>query len=77
MTTRAVEAWTLQFASGGLPEAQLVTARQALVRTGHVLIGSWILATSVVVTLCAHRQAAGALHCRLAANPARRLEAAL
>ncbi len=71
-----VEAWTLKFASGGLPEAQILTARQALVRTGHVLIGSWILATSVVVTLCAHGHAAGALTFHFSARPVRRLEAA-
>jgi cytochrome c oxidase assembly protein subunit 15 len=72
-----VEAWTLKFASGGLPEAQAVTARQALVRTAHVLIGSWILATSVVVTLCTHRQAVPALNLHIPASPERRLEAAL
>jgi cytochrome c oxidase assembly protein subunit 15 len=55
-----VEAWTLKFGSGGLPEAQVVTARQALVRTAHVLVGSWILATAVVVALQVHRQTAPA-----------------
>jgi heme a synthase len=54
------EAWLLKFASGGLPELQAVTARQATVRTAHVLVGACILATSVVVTLQVHRRAAAA-----------------
>jgi heme A synthase len=46
-----IEAWFGKFGSGVLPELQKLTARQAVVRTGHMLIGSWILATAVVLTL--------------------------
>jgi hypothetical protein len=46
-----VEAWLGRFAGQILPELQIVTAPQAVVRTLHVLLGSGILATSVVLSL--------------------------
>jgi heme A synthase len=46
-----VEAWLRRFGSGVLPEMQVTTVGQALVRTAHVLVGAWILATSVVISV--------------------------
>jgi heme A synthase len=46
-----VEAWLGRFTGQLLPELQTVTVPQAAVRTLHVLIGSGILAVSVVVSL--------------------------
>ena len=51
-----VEAWMGKFASGVLPELQRVSKGQAIVRTGHVLIGTGILATSVALVLASRRQ---------------------
>jgi len=56
-----VEAWMSKFAGVALPELQPVTASQAVIRTGHVLVGSWVLASAVVLTLLAHRAARAAL----------------
>lgn len=50
------EAWMRRFSGDALPEAQHVTAGQAAVVTAHVLIGFCLLATTVVITLCAFRQ---------------------
>ncbi len=56
-----VEAWLSKFGAGNLlPELQAVTVGQAVVRVAHVLIGSWILATSVVLTLLLYRPAVAA-----------------
>lgn len=52
-----VEAWFNKFAGVLLPELEPVTISSAAVRTGHVLIGSWILATSVALVLLASRRA--------------------
>jgi heme A synthase len=49
-----VEAWLGKFSTGVLPELQAVTLGQAIVRTGHMLVGSWVLATTVVLTLQAY-----------------------
>jgi heme a synthase len=46
-----VEAWMVKFSSGELPELVQMTAPRALVRTGHVLVGSWILAAATVAAL--------------------------
>jgi heme A synthase len=54
-----VEAWMVQFSAGGLsPELRSITIGQAVVRTGHVLVGSCVLATAVVTALHAHLRAA-------------------
>ncbi len=53
-----VEAWLSKFAGVILPELQAVTVPQAVVRTAHVLIGSWVLAASVAITLLASRRVA-------------------
>ena len=49
-----VEAFLQRFASGTLPELEKVTIGQAVVRTLHVVIGSWILATAVSCTVLAY-----------------------
>jgi cytochrome c oxidase assembly protein subunit 15 len=67
-----VEAWMMKFGAGGLAVYQPVTPQQAIIRTAHFLVGSAILAASVVVTLRAHR--ALAVNFRLAAPPVRRME---
>jgi heme A synthase len=46
-----VEAWLGKFGTGVLPELQTITLGQAAVRTAHMLVGSWVLATVVVLTL--------------------------
>jgi heme A synthase len=46
-----VEAWMVKFSSGELPELVQVTVPQALVRTGHVLVGSCVLATATMAAL--------------------------
>jgi heme A synthase len=51
-----VEAWLSKYAGVLLPEAEPVTVSQAVVRTAHVLVGSWVLATSVAITLLASRR---------------------
>jgi heme A synthase len=48
-----VEAWLARFGTGELPEMQQVTPGQAVIRTAHVLIGSWLLAISVSCALLA------------------------
>jgi heme A synthase len=53
-----VEAWMGRYASPLPPEAQPVTVGQAVVRTAHLLVGSWVLATAVVAAVQAHRTAA-------------------
>jgi hypothetical protein len=63
-----VEAWMAR-------QIRMDPTREALVRTAHVLTGSLIVATSVVVALKAHWQVAWAV--RPAVVPARRLEGAL
>jgi cytochrome c oxidase assembly protein subunit 15 len=52
-----VESWLGKFAGVLLPELHKPTIGQAIVRVSHVLIGSFILAASVVVTVLAHRRA--------------------
>ncbi len=68
------EAWLLRYGSGVPPEVQPVTVRQAVVRTAHVLLGSWVLATSAVVTLQVYRRTATAPEA--ATVPLSRLEGA-
>jgi heme a synthase len=46
-----VEAWMVKFSSGELPELVQVTVPAALVRSGHVLVGSWILAAATMTAL--------------------------
>jgi heme A synthase len=46
-----VEAWLSKYLGVELPEAERVTVGQAVIRTAHVLVGSWILATSVGLAL--------------------------
>jgi cytochrome c oxidase assembly protein subunit 15 len=46
-----VEAWMVKFSSGELPELVQTTVPQALIRTGHVLVGSCILATATMTAL--------------------------
>jgi cytochrome c oxidase assembly protein subunit 15 len=46
-----VESWMVKFSSGVLPELVQITVPQAIVRTGHVLVGSWVLATTTVAAL--------------------------
>jgi heme A synthase len=55
-----VEAWMGKFATGILPELQVVTPGQAGVRSAHVLVGTGLLATSVVLALLACRPAVAA-----------------
>jgi cytochrome c oxidase assembly protein subunit 15 len=69
-----VEAWISRFSSGVLPELQQVTAGQLVIRTMHVMVGFGILATSVVVTLRAHRHLTVSLALKPA--PSSRLEGA-
>jgi cytochrome c oxidase assembly protein subunit 15 len=52
-----VEAWLSKFSGVVLPELQTVTIPQAVIRTAHVPIGSWVLAASVAITLLASRRA--------------------
>jgi len=51
-----VEALLIRFAAGGLPEAQLVTVSQGIIRTGHFLFGSLIFATAVAACLWSSRR---------------------
>jgi heme A synthase len=46
-----VEAWMGKFATGVLPELEVVTPGKAGVRSAHVLVGTGLLATSVVLAL--------------------------
>ena len=52
-----VESWMGKFAGNLLPELHKPTIGQAVVRVSHVLVGSFILATSVVLTVLAYRPA--------------------
>jgi heme A synthase len=51
-----VEAWMIRFEGMGYLAPEHVVWRRDLVRTGHVLAGSLILATSVLAALEAYRQ---------------------
>jgi heme a synthase len=51
-----IESWIMKFGQGGLVDLRPVTIDQAIVRTGHFLMGSGIFATSVALTLLAFRQ---------------------
>jgi heme A synthase len=52
------EAWMGRFSPGGLPpELRPVTIGQAVVRTGHVVVGSCVLAAGVVTALLSNRRA--------------------
>ena len=53
-----VESWLGKFAGVVLPELQKPTIAQAATRVAHVLVGSFILATSVVLTVKTYRPAA-------------------
>jgi hypothetical protein len=53
-----VESWMGKFAGVLLPELHRPTIGQAATRVAHVLVGSFILATSVVLTVRAYRPAA-------------------
>jgi heme A synthase len=46
-----VEAWLGKFAGGDLAQFQSVTTGQAVVRTAHVLVGTGVLAVSVVLAV--------------------------
>src|SRR6185437_5113128 len=50
-----IESWMGKFAGVLLPELHRPTVGQAATRVAHVLVGSFILATSVVLTVLAHR----------------------
>jgi heme a synthase len=50
-----IESWMGKFAGILLPEMHRPTIGQAATRVAHVLVGSFILATSVVLTVLAHR----------------------
>ena len=52
-----VEAWVGQYAGPLPPDLQPVTARSALVRTLHVLVGAGVLATAVIAAVQAYRAA--------------------
>lgn len=52
-----VEAWMGKFASGVLPQLQHLTTGQVVIRTAHVLVGTGIFATSVVLALRCSRRA--------------------
>jgi cytochrome c oxidase assembly protein subunit 15 len=51
-----VESWMGKFAGVMLPELHKPTIGQAATRVAHVLVGSFILATSVALTVLAHRR---------------------
>lgn len=53
-----VESWLGKFAGFVLPELQKPTIAQGATRVSHVLVGSFILATSVVLTVLTYRPAA-------------------
>lgn len=53
-----VESWLGKYAGVLLPEAHKPTIGQAATRVAHVLVGSFILATSVVLTVLLYRPAA-------------------
>jgi len=53
-----IESWLSKFAGVLLPELHKPTIGQAAVRVSHVLVGSFILATSTVLTLLTYRPAA-------------------
>lgn len=52
-----VESWLGKYAGVLLPEMHKPTIGQAATRVAHVLVGSFILATSVVLTVLLHRPA--------------------
>jgi cytochrome c oxidase assembly protein subunit 15 len=52
-----IESWLSKFAGVVLPELHKPTIAEAIVRVAHVLVGSFILASSVVVTVLAYRPA--------------------
>jgi cytochrome c oxidase assembly protein subunit 15 len=52
-----VESWLGKFAGVVLPELRRVTIAQATIRVAHVLVGAFILATSVVLTVALHVRA--------------------
>ncbi len=53
-----IEALLGQHAANGLPpELQPITVGQAVVRTGHVVVGAFLLAAAVVAAVQAHRAA--------------------
>ena len=57
-----VESWLGKFAGVLVPEMRKPTIGQAATRVAHVLVGSFILATSVVQTVLLHRfRVAGSL----------------
>ena len=53
-----VESWLAKFAGVVLPELHRPTIAQAATRVAHVLVGSFILATSVALTVRIYRPAA-------------------
>ncbi|HEY7155737.1 MAG TPA: hypothetical protein VH575_17370, partial [Gemmataceae bacterium] len=55
-----VESWLGKYAGVLLPEMHKPTIGQAATRVAHVLVGSFILAASVVLTVLAHRPAPAA-----------------
>ncbi len=55
-----VESWLGKYSGVLLPELHKPTIAQAVVRVSHVLVGSFILATSVVLTVLAYRPATAA-----------------
>lgn len=51
-----VEAWLMRSSSEWMLDLKPVTVGQAVIRTAHVLVGAWLLAASVIVTLQTHRR---------------------
>ena len=68
-----VESWVGKFNGIVPPELQKPTVGQAATRVAHVLVGSFVLAASVALTLLAHRSvgydAERSASLRIAANP--------
>lgn len=69
-----IEALLIRFAAPGLPELQITTIPQAVVRTGHFVLGSLIFATAVTVALWTRRGLAASVP--LVVRTAGRLEGA-
>ena len=51
-----VEAWMGKFGSGILPELEAITKLQAGIRTAHLLVGSVLLGTAVVLAVAGGMQ---------------------
>jgi cytochrome c oxidase assembly protein subunit 15 len=71
-----VESWMSKFSGVLLPELQKPTIGQAATRVAHVLVGSFILATSTALTVLAHRSEASESSIRKPINRAASRETA-